>query len=121
MRWQYQTMTAVLKEKVRGGVGRVTSRDYLQAADIGHPFAAFGFNELAPGATIPEHRHLDEEEFYFITAGRGIAVVDGESFEVGPGDATHCPAGSTHGILNTLVPNQTLGFVSIFFRSKNSS
>jgi len=32
------------------------------------------------------HRHRTEEEFIYILAGRGIAEIDGEEFEVGPGD-----------------------------------
>ncbi len=116
MFFSYDRLKALVKQNVRGGVGTVESRDYLQGAQVTLPFAALGLNEMAPGATIPEHRHVDEEEFYFITSGRGIALVDGKQIEVGPGDATHCSAGSTHGILNTLVPGQKLTFVSIFFR-----
>ena len=32
------------------------------------------------------HRHRTEEEFIYILSGRGIAEIDGEEHEVGPGD-----------------------------------
>jgi len=32
------------------------------------------------------HRHRMEEEFVYILSGRGIAEIDGEELEVGPGD-----------------------------------
>lgn len=32
------------------------------------------------------HRHTCEEEFFYILGGRGIAEIDGEAHEVGPGD-----------------------------------
>lgn len=32
------------------------------------------------------HSHTVEEEFLYILSGRGVAEIDGEEFEVGPGD-----------------------------------
>jgi len=32
------------------------------------------------------HRHRTEEEFIYVLSGRGIAEIDGEDYEVGPGD-----------------------------------
>jgi len=32
------------------------------------------------------HRHRIEEEFLYILSGRGIAEIDGQDYEVGPGD-----------------------------------
>jgi uncharacterized cupin superfamily protein len=32
------------------------------------------------------HRHRTEEEFIYVISGRGIAEIDGEDHEVGPGD-----------------------------------
>jgi len=32
------------------------------------------------------HAHTCEEELYFVLEGRGIAEIDGEEFEIGPGD-----------------------------------
>lgn len=40
------------------------------------------------------HSHQHEEEFVYILAGRGIAEIDNEEFEVGPGDFMGFPAPS---------------------------
>ena len=55
-------------------------------------------------ATVPSngatqrHYHKLSEEFYFILAGRGQMEIDGESRDVGPGDAILIPAGAWHTI-----------------------
>ncbi len=113
--FEYRTLREIIKHNVRGGIGEVHCRDYLQGTEIDLPFKAFGLNEMQPGATIPEHRHPDDAEFYFIVAGRGIGCHNGRRFAVGPGDGWFCQAGETHGIENTEVPGQVLSFVSVFF------
>ena len=51
---------------------------------------------LAPGQATQRHYHARTEEIYFLTAGGGILEIDGESSEVGPGDAALIPAGAWH-------------------------
>jgi uncharacterized cupin superfamily protein len=42
---------------------------------------------LAPGKdSFAYHAHRVEEEWIYVLSGRGIAVIDGEQYEVGPGD-----------------------------------
>ncbi len=42
---------------------------------------------LAPGKdSFAYHAHRLEEEWIYVLAGRGIAEIDGEQYEVGPGD-----------------------------------
>ena len=42
---------------------------------------------IAPGKeAFIYHKHTTEEEFVYILSGRGIAEIDEEEFEVGPGD-----------------------------------
>ncbi len=54
---------------------------------------------LAPGKEI--EAHVDPmEEIYFVLSGSGEMGVDDESRQVGPGDATWLPAGSSHRLLN---------------------
>jgi mannose-6-phosphate isomerase-like protein (cupin superfamily) len=54
---------------------------------------------LAPGKKI--EAHVDPmEEIYFVTSGSGEMAVDDEKRQVGPGDATWIPAGSSHSLLN---------------------
>jgi len=54
---------------------------------------------LAPGKEIKGH--IDPmEEIYFVMSGTGLMQVDDESRQVGPGDATWIPTGSSHALLN---------------------
>ena len=61
-------------------------------------------NQSLAEATIPaggatqRHWHRDSEEFYFLLEGRGTMEIDGETREVGPGDAILIPAGAWHQI-----------------------
>ena len=50
---------------------------------------------IAPGKeSFVYHRHHREEEWVYIVSGRGIAEIDGEEHEVGPGDFMGFPAPS---------------------------
>ena len=56
---------------------------------------------LGPGADIGRHTHgPDNEELYVIVSGKGFMVLDGEEFEVGPGDVILNRPGGTHGLKN---------------------
>ncbi len=50
------------------------------------------------GGTTQRHRHGESEEFYFILEGSGRMEIDGETREVGPGDAILIPPGAWHRI-----------------------
>lgn len=55
---------------------------------------------LPPGVTIGVHEHKGNEEYYYIVSGKGIMTLDGEEFEVGPGDVTAVFPGGSHGLDN---------------------
>ena len=56
---------------------------------------------LGPGADIGCHTHSrDNEELYVIVSGKGLMTLDGEEFEVGPGDVVLNRPGGTHGLRN---------------------
>ena len=49
--------------------------------------AEVSVNNLPAGASVPfVHYHKKNEEIYFVTAGKGKAVIDGETVELGAGD-----------------------------------
>ena len=54
----------------------------------------------AAGATS-KHYHPETEEIYYIVSGRGRMEIDGETREVGPGDAIAIPPAAAHQITNT--------------------
>lgn len=53
--------------------------------------------KLAPGKeSCVYHVHYYEEEWMYVLSGRGIAELDGEEDEIGPGDFLGFPAGTAH-------------------------
>ncbi len=53
--------------------------------------------KLAPGKeSCVYHAHYYEEEWMYVLSGRGIAELDGEEHEIGPGDFLGFPTGTAH-------------------------
>jgi mannose-6-phosphate isomerase-like protein (cupin superfamily) len=52
---------------------------------------AFGVNVvvLEPGVVARPHWHLEQDELYFVHAGRASVALPGESRELGPGGLCH--------------------------------
>ncbi len=51
---------------------------------------------LPRGAATERHYHKLSEEFYFILEGAGTMEIDGETRQIGPGDAVLIPALAWH-------------------------
>jgi len=101
------------KEKIRGGVGKALAVDYLSPDEMAGVLAASRIT-LEPGASIGEHPHPETEELYLVLEGTGTGFLEGEAFEVGPGDAWVCKAGQTHGLQND--PREPLTFFAVLTR-----
>lgn len=115
MKKLYDDVECKVNKNLRGGIGEVITRYYLNENTSKLRFSALNFNEMEPNATIGEHTHNGEDEFYLIVEGRGIAILNGEKFEVNTGDGFMCYSGSSHGLMNTLT-NKKLKFISVFFK-----
>lgn len=63
---------------------------------------------LPVGGVTTRHRHPRAEEIYYVLEGRGAMEIDGETREIGPGDAVAIPPGARHQIA-------TLGEVALRF------
>jgi mannose-6-phosphate isomerase-like protein (cupin superfamily) len=68
-------------------------------APVGHQSLAEA--ELAPGQATVRHYHRASEEIYYLVEGSGLMEVDGETSEVGVGDAVLIPPGARHRLRNT--------------------
>jgi mannose-6-phosphate isomerase-like protein (cupin superfamily) len=72
---------------------------------------------LGPGADIGCHTHeADNEELYVVVSGKGLMMLDGEEFEVGPGHVILNRPGGTHGLRN--IGEEELRIVVIEVESK---
>ncbi|GII01504.1 cupin domain-containing protein [Planobispora takensis] len=52
-----------------------------------------------PGFAPPLHRHLEEDELFYVLSGTARFDCDGESFAAGPGDLVLLPVGLAHTFL----------------------
>jgi len=48
--------------------------------------------------------HCVAEEYYFVLAGHGTAVLDGREYRLGAGDFLRLPPGTTHGFVTAAEP-----------------
>jgi quercetin dioxygenase-like cupin family protein len=55
-----------------------------------------GTLSFAPGDYVEEHAHLTSDEIFYGITGTGRITVEGESFDVGPGDLVFVSAGERH-------------------------
>lgn len=55
--------------------------------------------QYSPGAKIDAHDHTFEES-YFIVGGRVLAIADGKSYDLGPGDVIWTSVGCIHSFAN---------------------
>lgn len=91
------------QEEVRQGLyrahgGAVASMLFDSSVLEGILFLAQGI--LQPGKVI--EAHIDPyEEIYYMLAGEGIMMVDGEQQLVKAGDTTWIPCGASHSLENT--------------------
>ena len=54
---------------------------------------------IAPGQRTSVSYHRVAEEYYFVLAGRGTAILDGKEYPLAAGDFLRLPPGTTHGFL----------------------
>lgn len=53
----------------------------------------------APGFAPPLHRHLEEDEMFYLLSGTARFLCDGEELLAGPGDFVLLPAGLPHAFI----------------------
>ena len=78
-----------------GGAGPTTAYSFF--ADVNDLPFVMRKRVLHKGAGIGLHRQ-HKDEIYYIVSGRGLYVLDGQQYEVGPGHALLTRAGSTHAL-----------------------
>jgi quercetin dioxygenase-like cupin family protein len=70
-------------------------------ASVGAKQSVFGVTIFAPGARHEIHRHPNAEEVEYLISGQGVAYVDDDAIELGPGEAVFVPQNAYHGFANT--------------------
>jgi mannose-6-phosphate isomerase-like protein (cupin superfamily) len=102
------------RDAMRGGSGRALLREYISPGEMsGVEFVSVV--TLEPGACVGEHRHEGTEELYLVLEGAGIATLDGERFDVGPGDSFLVLDGHSHGLENGV--GSPLAFIAVLTKN----
>jgi redox-sensitive bicupin YhaK (pirin superfamily) len=84
------------------GSGRLWCREVYGDYQRPDPGIKFVHDDLIePGASIGEHRHDGDEEFYYILEGAGEMTMDGTVVTVGAGDFGFTQSGQRHSLRNT--------------------
>ena len=84
----------------------------IDSANGGAPDLVMGYEELAPGAVIPPHRHLMSDEILFVHHGIGIATLGEMDTPVRTGATVYIPRNTRISFRNT--GPDSLGLVFIF-------
>ncbi|MFV0427275.1 MAG: cupin domain-containing protein [Beutenbergiaceae bacterium] len=79
----------------------ITFHHYLPADKLADKGRLFAQVSVPVGGVVPIHQHVGESEYYVITSGRGRYYMDGQQWDVGPGDVTEVAPDHHHGIDNT--------------------
>jgi quercetin dioxygenase-like cupin family protein len=72
----------------------------LRAATEGGFLELVSEFEVAGGGMVDPHQH-PTHEFYYVTSGRGVMVIDGEERPVAQGDLVHIPPDAVHSLRAT--------------------
>ena len=75
-----------------------TIRSILDSANAPVEKQSLAEATIPVGGETERHWHKESEEFYFILEGSGMMEIDGETRQVGVGDAILIPAGAWHQI-----------------------
>jgi quercetin dioxygenase-like cupin family protein len=67
---------------------------------VGASKTVFGVTVFPPGARHEIHRHPNAEEVEYLVSGSGIAYIDDDAVELGPGEAVFVPQNAYHGFEN---------------------
>ena len=74
-----------------------TTKDGSTIRELHHtPAQSLAEATLGPGQGTQRHYHVQSEEIYLLTGGGGRLEIDGESRDVGVGDAALIPPGAWH-------------------------
>lgn len=94
------TVAPETAEGVRGGSGLVTAHKLLDLFP-GSAIKSVGIVRLEPGASVGDHSHQGEEDFYYCLSGTGVVFDDGVEHPFTPGTLQITRDGESQAIRNT--------------------
>jgi mannose-6-phosphate isomerase-like protein (cupin superfamily) len=94
-------MARDVRERMRGGMGKVEILHVFKQEELRGKTRLFARLRLGKGCSIGHHVHENEEEVFYILSGCATVNDDGVISRVGPGDAVLTGGGAGHSIENT--------------------
>ena len=101
--WRTQDLQETVREKVRGGTGKMLVKTALspKKAEERHAVKEISFRTLEPGNSVGMHKHDTDEDVYLIVSGDATFTDDdGTEYVLRKGDMTICRDGKSHAIAN---------------------
>ena len=95
-----KNMATVVRSNLKGGNGDITFLNFADCTNLKN-CRMLSEMTLPVGASIGEHAHNNESEYYIISEGTGMAVDNGVERTVEPGDLVVTNHGETHKLVNT--------------------
>jgi mannose-6-phosphate isomerase-like protein (cupin superfamily) len=93
-------MRVELREKMRGGEGTVTLNHFVEEG--AHPHLKLAAElTVPPGASIGQHAHSTETEYFVFLEGTGLVNDNGTEVAVKKGDVIITGGGAFHRVQNT--------------------
>jgi quercetin dioxygenase-like cupin family protein len=101
---QYTVSSAHVTARPLGGEGAAAASKaqvLLHADNTGNDAGAMTLLEMAPGHSIPLHRHAAVEVIYVLSGRALMTDITDKERPVGPGDAVYIARGTAHGFKNS--------------------
>jgi mannose-6-phosphate isomerase-like protein (cupin superfamily) len=97
---QKEEMQSETKKKMRDGEGEIHLLHLVKKEDMKNARLLSKIT-IPSGASIGEHEHLNETEYFIILKGTGIVVDDGVEKDIKEGDVIVTGNGAKHSVKNT--------------------
>jgi quercetin dioxygenase-like cupin family protein len=93
-------VAVVTRHNEHGGVGPLHFRRVLDRGDFSAPVDHVDYTVVPPGTSIAQHRHIGNDEVYFVVSGTPWITVDGVGRRASPGMLSIVHDGGEHALLN---------------------
>ena len=105
-----------VREKARGGEGKLEFHHLLEKEQLGPHSRLLGRIVMKPGNSMGLHTHEGEGEFFYILKGAAKITEDGEEVILYPGDTIFTPSGSNHSV--EAAGDETLEYLALILLSE---
>ena len=104
-----------IRKQMRGGEGDIEIINIISKENMKN-CRLMAYVNIPVGASIGNHEHLNETEYFIILKGQGIVVDEGIEKEVKEGEVVVTGNGASHSIRNT--GNETLIMIAVIITYK---